>query len=86
MAKNNAKLIDASGDKLTGTRIAQILGVPDRTAQEWLSGGARFPVERLVDLQIALDVGDRLFGQWCRECVRVYSAARLARVGDGSAS
>lgn len=71
ISKNTrAKLSDATGQRLTGTRIAKLLNVPTRTVQEWLSGGAKFPIEKLVELSSLMDVGDRAFRDWAYEIAR----------------
>jgi|TARA_R100000664_G_scaffold33950_1_gene52957 hypothetical protein len=76
--KMNARLKDPEGNRLTGVAIGEILKVPSRTVQEWLSGGAKFPIDKLVELQRHLDAGDRLFRRWCDEVVRVCGAAKGA--------
>ena len=76
-----AKLNDAAGGRLTGTRIALLLSKPTRTVQEWLSGGAKFPIERLVDLASMVDIGDRGFRDWAVELARARKASK-SKVND----
>ncbi len=66
-----AKLINANGERITGTMIAALLNratgenVSPRTVQQWLSGRSRFPIDRLYEIADLLDIGDHLFRRWC---------------------